>query len=87
MKGNRFLLSNFDGSSLCTERDWGKNLDAFFLLHPVIEKEAIEIAALHLQGEAHNWWFNHLDHASVTAYADFIQRLIKNFEKNKSEGK
>ena len=30
-KGNRFLLSTFDGSSSCTTRAWGKRLEAFFL--------------------------------------------------------
>ena len=59
-------------------------LDAFFLLHPVVEKEVVEIAALHLEGEANNWWFSHLSHVRVTAYADFTQRLIKKFDKKKS---
>ena len=57
-------------------------LDAFFLLHLVVEKE-VDIAALHLEGEAKIWWFNHLSHARVTAYADFTQRLIKKFDKKK----
>ena len=62
-------------------------LDAFFLLHPVVEKEVVEIAALHLEGEANIWWFSHLSHARVIAYEYFTQRLIKKFDKKKSEEK
>ena len=50
IKGNRFLLSTFCGSSAA--RVWARKLDAFFLLHPVVEREALDIAALHLEGEA-----------------------------------
>ena len=35
---NRFILSTFYGSSICTARSWGMKLDAFFLLHPVVER-------------------------------------------------
>ena len=38
MEDNRFLLSNFYGSSSCIEKAWGRKLDAFFLLHPIVEK-------------------------------------------------
>ena len=43
-----------------------KELDTFFMLHPVAEKEAIQIAALHLYGEANDCWFGHMEHAMVT---------------------
>ena len=49
IKGNRLLLYTFDGSY--TAKDWARKLDAFFLLHPVVEREAVEIATLHLEGE------------------------------------
>ena len=62
-------------------------LDAFFLLHPVVEREVFEIAVLHLEGEENIWWFNHLSHVRVTAYVDFTQRLIKKFDMKKSEEK
>ena len=58
-------------------------LDAFFLLHPVVEREVVEIAVLHLEGEENIWWFNHLSHTRVTAYANFTQRLIKKFNRRK----
>ena len=74
IQGNRFLLFTFDGSS--TARAWAKNLEAFFLLNPVVEREAVEVAALHLEGEANVWWFSHLSHARVTSFAKFTQRLI-----------
>ena len=47
IKENRFLLSNFDGSS--KERAWARKLDAFFLLHPVVEREDVVIVALHVE--------------------------------------
>ena len=46
IKGNRFMLSTFDG--LSTTRAWVRKLEAFFLLHHVVEKEVVEILALHL---------------------------------------
>ena len=42
------------------------------------ELEAIKVAALHLEGEAQDWWFHGmvtLGHSRVTAYAEFMQRL------------
>ena len=49
---NRFFLPTFDGSSTSIEKSWMEKLDDFFQLHPVSEREAIEIAALNLEGEA-----------------------------------
>ena len=48
------------------------------------ETEAIKIAALHLEGEAHDWWFHGmatLGHSGVTAYVDFSQRVIEWFDR------
>ena len=45
--------------------------------------EAIKIAALHFEGEAHNWWFHGLStlgHANVTAYYEFTRRLVEGFD-------
>ena len=52
MKGNRFLLSTFDGSLTCAAEAWVKKLEAFFLLHPVVDREAVAIAVLQIEGEA-----------------------------------
>ena len=71
IKGNRFLLSTFDGSS--NARTWVRKLEAFFLLHPIAGKEAVEILALYLEGEAHDWWSIHLSHAREETFANFIQ--------------
>ena len=75
-------MSTFDGSS--TTKAWVSKLEAFFLIHPVVEKEAVEISALHLGGEAHIWWFNHLSHARVSTLAEFSQKLIKKFDRRRS---
>ena len=85
MGGNRFLLSTFDGSLTCAAKVWMKKLEAFFLLHPVVDREVAEIAALHLGGEENNWWISHLSHARVSTLADFSQRMIKRFGKRREE--
>ena len=38
IRGNRFLLSTFDGSLKCATKTWVMKLEAFFLLHLVVEK-------------------------------------------------
>lgn len=43
MRGNKFLLSTFYGLSTSTTRAWVMKLDAFFLLHPVVEREIVAI--------------------------------------------
>ena len=57
-----------------------RNLEAFFLLHPVAGKEAVEISALHLEGEAYDWWCSHLSHGRVKSFAEFTQILIQTFD-------
>ena len=45
-------------------------MDIYFQLNKVLKMEAIKIAALHFDGEAHNWWFHGfstLGHANVTS--------------------
>ena len=71
MRGNIFLLSNFDGSLKCVAKAWVMKLEDIFLLHPVVEREAVEIAVLHLEGEENAWWFSHLSHARVSNLAKF----------------
>ena len=51
----------------------------------MVEKEVVEIAALHLEGEANIWWFNHLGHARVHTFVKFTQRLIRKFRKEESK--
>ena len=76
------MLSTFDVSS--TTRAWVRKLEEFFLLHPVVEKEVVEMSVLHLEGEAHIWWFSHLSHARVSTLAKFSQNLIKKFDNRRT---
>ena len=46
--------------------------------------EAINIAAFHFEGEAHNWWFHGLStlgYANVNSYSKFTRRLVERFDK------
>ena len=50
--------------------------------------EAIKIAMLHLEGEAHDWWFHGLStlgHANVIAYSKLIRRLVERFDRRDPE--
>ena len=63
-------------------------MDIYFQLNKVLEMEAIKIAALHFEGEAHNWWFHGLStlgHANVTAYSEFNRRMVERFDKKDPE--
>ena len=48
-------MSTFDGSLICAAEVWVKKLEDFFLLHFVVDREALEVTVLHLEGEAKNW--------------------------------
>ena len=84
----RFFLPNFDGSYKCFSKSWVEKLDIYFQLNKVPEMEAINIAALHLEGEAHDWWFHGLStlgHANVIAYSNFTRRLVERFDRRDLE--
>ena len=52
------------------------------------EGEAIKVAALHLEGEAHDLWFQGmatLSHSAVTTYAEFTRRLVERFDRRDLE--
>ena len=57
----------------------------FFRLHPVAEGEVVQILALHLLGEANDWWFGHMEHEKVTKYSNFFHNLRKKFYVRKPE--
>ena len=78
-------MPTFDGSYSSTVKAWRKELDTFLMLHPVVEKKAFQIAALHLLGEANVWWFSHMEHTKVTNYSDFFHKLRKKFDMRKPE--
>ena len=74
-----FFFPALDGSSKSTTKAWVEKLDIYFQLNPISEIESIKIAMMHLEGEAHEWWFlglSTLGHAGVTAYVEFSQRLV-----------
>ena len=48
------------------------------------ETDAIKLATLHLDEEAHEWWYHELvtlGHNTITFYSDFTQRLMDRFDK------
>ena len=84
----RFHLLTFDGSSKCLEKAWVENLDIYFQLNQMAELEAIKVAALHLEGEAQDWWFHEmvtLGHSRVTTYTEFTRRLVERFDRRDPE--
>ena len=78
IRGNGFLLSTFDGVTLA--RAWEKKLEAILLLHPVVEKEEMEMATLHMEDKTFVWWFKPLVHSRVSSFGDFAQGLIQTFD-------
>jgi hypothetical protein len=52
------------------------------------ETEAINFATLHLEGEAHEWWYHGLvtlGHSCITSYRDFTERLMDRFDRRDLE--
>ena len=65
-----------------------EKLDIYVQLNQVLDMEAIKIAVMHLEGEAHDWWFHGLStlgHANVTAYLEFTRRLVERFDRRDLE--
>ena len=82
------FLPNFDGSFKCSSKAWVEKLNIYFQLNKVPEMEAINIVALHFEGEAHDWWFHGLStlgHANVSAYSVFTRRLVERFDRRDLE--
>jgi hypothetical protein len=78
----KVTIPNFDGSSKCSRRTWVQKLDTYFQLQQMTKMKAIKLATLHLDGEAHEWWYHGLvtlGHAGITSYLDFTQRIIERF--------
>ena len=84
----RLFLPNFDGSSNFYAKAWVEKLDIYFQLNKVREMEAIKIAALHFEGEAHDWWFHGLStlgHSNVTTYSEFTRMVVEWFDRRDPE--
>jgi hypothetical protein len=56
----KVTIPNFYGSSKCLARSWVHKLDTYFQLNQMKEEDAIKLATLHLDGEAHEWWYHGL---------------------------
>jgi len=54
----KITLPNFDGSTRCFARAWVHRLDTYFQLNPMREVDEIKFATLHLDGDAHEWWYH-----------------------------
>jgi len=87
-KVGKVTIPSYDGLAGCTARAWVQKLDNYFQLNPMMEVEAIMFATLHLEGEAHEWWYHGLitlGHSHVTSYLDFTQMLIDRFDRKDPE--
>ena len=54
----------------------------------MIETDAIKLGTLHLDGEAHEWWYHGLvtlGHNTITSYPYFTQKLIEQFDRKGRE--
>jgi hypothetical protein len=52
------------------------------------EIEAICFVTLHLEGEAHEWWYHGLvtlGHGRITSYREFTDRLMDRFDRKDPE--
>jgi hypothetical protein len=75
----KVTIPNFVGGSKCSARSWVQKLNTYLQLHQMTETDVIKLATLHLDVEAHEWWYHGLvtlGHVRVTSYLDFTQRLI-----------
>ena len=84
----RLFFPKFDGSSSSSAKAWVEKLDIYFQLNKVPKVEAINITALHFEGEAHNWWFHGLStlgNINVTTYSEFTRRLVERYDRKDLE--
>jgi hypothetical protein len=87
-KVGKMNIPTFNGPSHCSTQPWVQNLDTYFKLNPMTELEAISFATLHLEGEAHEWWYHALvtlGHSHITSYLEFTERLMERFDRRDPE--
>jgi hypothetical protein len=87
-KVGKLTIPSFDGSSRCSAQAWVQKLDTYFKLNPMTESEVISFATLHLEGEAHEWWYHGLvtlGHSRITSYLEFTERLMERFDRRDPE--
>ena len=69
----RLTIPKFDGTHGGSARIWVQKLDTYFQLNPMTETDAIKLATLHLDGEAHEWWYQGLvtlGHNTIHSYGE-----------------
>jgi hypothetical protein len=87
-KVGKFTIPSFDRSSKCIARAWVQKLDTYYKLNQMIETEAISFTTLHLEGEAHEWWYHGLvtlGHSRITSYREFTKGLMDRFDRRDPE--
>jgi hypothetical protein len=87
-KVGKLTIPSFDGSSKCTARSWVQKLDTYYKLNQMTETKAISFTTLHLEGEAHEWWYHGLvtlGHSCITSYREFTERLMDRFDRRDPE--
>lgn len=80
-KVGKLSIPPYDGSFRCSTRSWVQKLDTYLQLNSMTEAEAIKFATLHLDGEAHKWWYHRLvtlGHTSITSYVEFTVETDRN---------
>ena len=83
----RLTIPNFDGTSDFSTKIWVHKLYTYFQLNHMTEIDAIKLDTLHLDWEAHEWWYHglvtlgHKTHNTITSYSDLTQRLMECFDK------
>jgi len=79
-KVGKLNFPTFDESSRCSAQAWVLKLDTYFKLNLMTGLEAISFATLHLDGEAHEWWYHGLvtlGHSHITSYLEFTERFLR----------
>jgi hypothetical protein len=83
-KVGKVTIPSFDGSSRCIAEAWVQKLDTYYKLNQMTKIKAISFATLHLEGEAHEWWYHGLvmmGHSHITSYREFTEKLMDRFDR------
>ena len=81
-KVGKLSLPYYDALGKIITQAWVQKVDTYLQLNPMPKEEAIEYAAIHLDGLAHEWWQHGmvtLGHNQITSY-EFSERLIERFD-------
>jgi hypothetical protein len=87
-KFGKLTIPSFDGSSKYSVRAWVQKLDTYYKLNQMTKTETISFATLHLEGEAHEWWYHGLvtlGHSHITSYRHFTDSLMDRFDRKDPE--